>query len=278
MQKLTQLLFILFMLILSFNINADTPWDYAKGEQSISISFIDDRFDRVWEGSKEASIPKVTQQNTWLNYSHGITDDILLSATFGYTQTSWEKNDSSFNGIADSSLSIKYQLLNEFIDESIASVSIKLTGIIKGTYDRAYAQNPHSPGDKSNGGEISLQIGKFLHDNFAAYLDIGYKILIDNVPDDIVANIGIYYSINKSFGINALYAVKHALDGTDIKGNGFDPNFFHQTKEERQWLELSIDYTFLPAHTFSFGSAQVIKGRNSGKSRIFFIGYRYSIF
>jgi len=267
-------------LIASLCVHAETPWNYAEGEQSISISFVDDRFDRVWEGETEAPIAQVLQQNVWLGYTIGITEDISLSAKTGYTKTSKSDISKTFEGFSDSSISLKYQLLNEFIDDSIASVSINITGILKGSYERAFAGNPHAPGNKSNGGEISFQVGKFLKDDIAIYMDLGYKKLIDDVPDDILISTGIYYSLNKTLDFNLLYGVKRALDGTDIKdpSTGFDPNFFHQTKENRNWIELSLSYTFIPANTINFGGAQVLSGQNTGKSRIFFIGYQYSIY
>jgi len=266
--------------LFSVHAYADSPWMYAEGEQSFSITFVDDRFDNVWEGDVEAPIAEVTQNNIWLTHLYGLYDDVAIESKVGYTYTSWDKNDSEFDGFSDSFFSLKYQLLNEFVDNSIASLSIKITGILKGTYERASKGNPHAPGNKANGSEISLQFGKFLQENVALYADLGYRKLFDGVPDDILASAGLYYSINSKLGINGQYSLKSALTGTDIKDpqSGFDPDFFHLTKERRQWIELSTSYSLLPAHNISLGWAQVVNGRNTGKSRILYLTYQYSIY
>ena len=258
---------------------AEGPWVYEAGVSTVGAGYVHDSYDEIWMGKKKVSFDKITQQTLWLYYDRGLNDKLMLSIQTGYTQS---KNDnplsSTDEGLADSTLSLKYQWLNEFVDRTPLSVSSRIGLIVEGTYDRADALNPQAPGDKASGIEASLQLGKFISNNVALFGDLGYRFLDQPVPDELFYSIGANTEITDRFSVSLQYAGKMSQDGLDIGGSGFKGNQdLHKVKEERNWLEFGASLAVGTRSNISAGVASVLDGRNTGDSSIWSLNYSYTL-
>ena len=276
---ITRTVFCLGCLLASGQAAAEGPWVYGAGTGTVGVGYVNDHYDEIWMGDNKTSFPEVKQQNLWLYYDRGLSDQLMMSVQLGYTQTSFEPAGTVDNeGMADTSVAVKYQWLNEFTDNSSVSLSGKIRAILKGTYDRATPGNPQAPGDKSNGLEAAVQLGRFVTNQIALFGELGYRAMTQQVPDALFYNVGANAELNERVSVNAQYAVMKSQDGLDIGGSGYGgEKDLHRVKEEREWLEFGVSFAVGDRSSIGAGVAEVLDGQNTGKSSIWNVNYTYSL-
>ena len=273
--------FLAFMgcMLLALDAAAEGPWIYSPDESSVGVSYVEERYDQIWKGTVKFDHPETVQKNLWLNYDRGISDRLMFSGQLGYTEAEFsDANADKNSGLADTHLALKYQFRNEFSDASSLSMSGRVGAIIKGSYDRATPGNPHAPGDKANGLDAALQMGKFVSSNLALFAEFGYRVLSDDVPDEIYYNLGFNDQLTQLLTLYGQYAGKNSRDGLDIGGPGFggEPDL-HKVDEEREWVELGLNIQVAGDRSLSIGYASVIDGKNTSDSTIWYLGYQCAL-
>lgn len=254
---------------------AGGPWMYSEGEGAAGVAMVQELFDRAWvNGSASFDPPKVHQENLWLWGQYGYSDKIMLTGLVGYTQSSLYNSTYEYSGMADSRFGLQYQFLNEWENGPITA-NLTSALILKGSYERAGAGRPHSPGDKANGLEIGAQLGRFLSSNINVWSDLGYRAMLDDVPDEWFFGLGSSLYIN-SFNFDVAWKTKRSTSGLDIKGTGFNPTLFHETREEREWLEWNAGYTFAEQFSVGLTYGKVLTGSNTGDAKIYSLALGYS--
>jgi len=272
---------LLFMgcMLSALDAAAEGPWVNSPDESTLGISYVEERYDQIWKGTLKIDHPETVQKDLWLNYDRGINERLMFSTQLGYTEAEFDGAGSVKNsGLADTHLALKYQFRNEFSDASLLSMSGRVGAIIKGSYDRATPGNPHAPGDKANGLEAALQVGKFVSSNLALYTELGYRILSSDVPDEVYFNLGFNGQLAPKLALYGQYAGHNSRDGLDIGGPGFsgEPDL-HKVDEEREWVELGLNVPVAGSGSLSIGYASVIDGKNTSDSTVWYIGYQRAL-
>lgn len=249
--------------------HAEMPYVLEKGQKSYTLMHVSESFDSKWLGGVKSPIAQISQQTTWLGMAYGLTDRLQLQFDTGYTQSKFDASDVRFSGVGDSRVGLKYFLLNEATGKPI-SLAIKSTAIIKGRYERSFAGNPHSPGDKANGLEMSFPFSR----NVGALTlmgDVGYRVRADDVPDDAFYSFGLGWHIKRVF-IQTRFQKQDGQGGLDIGVAPFTPNDFHRTEEDRSIVDVGLSYDTPYGFALFTGLGGVISGRNTGDSNIYYLG------
>ena len=280
-----------FALVLSFAASqsqAEGPWVGETGEQSVTASVVLDTFDDIWAGSTDSDGPGDFEQlNLWLDYSLAITDRLTMSFVTGATRATLDRDKNEptedIEGRSDTALAIKYLLVDEFdSDGNWPSMAAKFSLISKGTYDRSDSAPPppinvHAPGDKADGAELLIQIGKLLDNGLAVFGEVGYRTRGQEVPDDVIYNIGINYLVVDRVSVFSRLGTERSRKGLDIGTAAFREagTPFHRLKEEKDTIEFGASFTLSKSQSLSFLLANVFDGRNTGKSTIVSASYSH---
>ena len=278
-RKIPYMLICLTGLLATGQAAAEGPWVYEAGASTIGAGYVHDSYDEIWMGKNKTSFNKITQQTLWLYYDRGLSSQLMMSVQTGYTKIkNANPSSSEDSGLADSTVSLKYQWLNEFADNSPVSISSRMGLILKGSYDRSSANNPQASGDKANGVEVAAQLGKFISNNVALFGDLGYRFLDQQVPDEIFYSIGGNAEVTDRLSVSLQYAAKASQTGLDIGGKGFSgEKDLYKVKEERNWLEFGVSVAVGNRSNISAGIANVLDGRNTGDSSIWNLNYTYTL-
>ena len=275
-------------LMAATNASAENPWLLGEGQSVVSVSYVSESYDEALIADKRTDIPKISQQTTWLYYGTALNDSLMVDVQIGYVESSWDAEPplGDISGFADSKIRLRWNARNEFYEDSGPSLSFAIAGIIRGSYERSQLTdknndgikepNVHAPGDKSNGIEVTAQIGQSLTDIISLSAELGYRWRLNDVPNDGIANVGFYVSFTEQLSVRFIYSVVHSLSGPDIGDQGVNPDVFHKTKEEVNSREIVVGYDFMDGHGISIGAADVISGRNTGDSLVYHAGYSYS--
>lgn len=268
---------LLLLLANTLCITGADPWVLEQGQQSLSSVYVYEQFDEVWIKGDDIHMDfaKVKQQTFYLRYARGLTDHLSLELSSGYTKTQMRGKSKKFGGLADSKLGLNWQLLNEYQDQPL-TLSIRLTGTLRGNYDRASAGNPHSPGDKASSLGTSLHLAKTIGQYLSVVAQAGYQKRYNQAPDREIYQLGLIASLTPRWSMSARYQVQNSRGNLDIKGPGFDPSRFHQVEEDQQGYTVDSSFELAAGNSIYCGLAAVTDGRNTGESEIFFIGYGFS--
>ena len=263
----------------SATVFANGPWTLEAGQQSYSLTRVNEAFDEFWVGAEDRQFPDkgtVTQNTTWITGNFGLTDKLQVGIIVGHT-TSEKDNAPDYSGMADSKLTAKYFLLNEYSSAPL-SMAVALSGIIKGTYDRAVAgpsaPGPHGPGDKANGVELSFPMARSLGP-VGLVGNLGYRKRTDDVPDDLFYSLGVGTNIGETFFIQGNYLSENGRDGIDIGSAEFTGANFYATREERDLVEINGTWTINNKWSLYGGYGDVLDGRNTGNSVIMYFGVNF---
>ena len=269
-------IFLLIVLISPTHLAAD-PWVHERGEQSFSVFFVAENFDDIWIKGDDVNMDfaDVDQTTLFLQYTRGLTELITLELSTGLTRSKMKTNDKKYDGLTDSTVGINWQLLNEYHGSPV-TLSVSFAATLKGTYDRSSAGQPHSPGDKADALEASVNLAKALGHRLVLVVDIGYRDRYNGVPDDIFYSLGLTGNVLPSLILGARYRVVDSRGNLDIGGPGFTPDFFHETEEDIDSFSIDATWSFGYGHSVNLGFATVIKGTNTGNSDIYFLGDSYN--
>jgi len=259
---------------------AVSPWFGEEDDKSISVTYVKESFDEIWKANTKGPLGggnSIDQQTLWLRYEDHLDDDMAYSIITGWTKSEFgAATRGDFDGRADSLIDLKYLLYDEFSSEkSYPTVSVRAGITIAGTYPLSSAGNPHSPGDRADGVETSLLLGRMLSNNFSVFGEFGYRYRNNDVPNDLFYNVGVSYQFENGLRLDSLYVVSEGQSGTDIGKPGFSPAEFEKLREDRSLVDIGLFYPIVENQFLGLNYAKVIDGRNTGKSDILSLTYAY---
>jgi len=273
-------LMVVVLLISSTTCWAASPWFGEAGDKTISVTYVSESFDEIWKKNTKGPLGggnSIDHRTLWFRYEQHLADDMAYSVTTGWTESEFDPaTRGDFDGRADTLLDLKYLLYDEFSREkSYPTVSARAGITIAGTYPASSAGNPHSPGDQADGLEASVLLGKMLSNMFSVFGELGYRYRNNDVPNDLFYNVGVSYQFENGLRFDTLYVVTEGQSGTDIGQPGFSPNEFEKLREERSLIDVGLFFPVADSHALGVHFANVIEGRNTGKSDILSLTYTY---
>ena len=264
----SQFLLLATVLLASVPAYPQSAYPPAEANFSLSGSYVFETFDEFWKGRKKASLPDDIHQHTVsVGLEYGLLDDVALDLTLGYTRTSFSSVD-DIDGLNDTTLGIRWRVLNEFRYDSlyVPTLTLRLGGIIEGSYDTVTTGAPNSPGDGASGLETSLLFGKLFPDvNVGLSGDVGYRYRDSGVPDDFFVSAGLDKVFFDQVVTGFRYLHTQGLSGIDIGSPGFNPSRFPEVKEISDNIQAELGYLSSKGRYFGIILAWTIAGRNTGR-------------
>jgi hypothetical protein len=256
-----------------------SAWLPAPKQFKVTPGFSFSTFDEFWAGDKKVSNPpngdSLNQYTGYIALEYGILQNFAADATIGYTATSTDAfgGNASDDGLMDTSLGLRYRLVDEFNSSHpwAPTVTLRAGVVIPGTYDE---NAPFSAGDGAHAFEGSLLLGKAIGaTGFGLYGDIGYRVRENPVPDDVFGTAGVYQQIGP---VTLAVGYRHiqSVSGIDIGGSDFNPALgashgFPAVKEINQLVEGGITFTDKGGRNYQFSVAKSVDGRNTGDKWVF---------
>lgn len=242
MKPLIRPLIAATVLMLVPALRAQSAWLPAEKKFEVTPLYVYQTFDEFWikRGHRIVLPDTVDQQSATVSVEYGITTQLALDATVGYTRvdSSTCGKGATDDGFTDSRLGVRYSILDEHATSNdwVPTVTLRAGAIIAGTYNEG---RPFSAGDGAHGAEFSALVGKTLGGTgFGVFSELGYRVRENPVPDDLFASVGVYKTLG-SFTLSTVYRHVQSLSGLDIMDPGFT---FPQLKEINQLLEAGVGY------------------------------------
>jgi len=257
-------------------------------------------FRKLWIGDTKTSIEMKPKDDFELNdgmlrLDYGLSRRFALDLTFGYTSAAtraWnpQNEPQTAQGLMDTQLGVRYRLLDESEDQRwyVPTLTLRLGGIIKGTYD---ADFPMAPGDGASGIEASVMLTKTLSQSgFGVYGEFGYRLRDNHVPQTIFGSAGVSETIKFNWAINSLsiyagYRGLYDLNGSDLTGTRvaaapsdyINLSYTRSAQEIYHMGELGLAFTDRRGRRYFFSCAGPFDGRNTGKVNNFIIGLSWPL-
>ena len=259
---------------------SNAPWLPIPGSGSISAGYVNQSGDSAYIGDQKLPIRTITggaaerykRDTISLKFAYGITDAVSVDAAVVHSKTSIGAADNS-SGIADSVLGVNWRVLDEFERRSLPTITLRLTGILNGSYDGARLAGL---GKDANGYGLSLLIGRQFTPRFSAWGGLGFEKRDNGVPTARFFDLNAAYGVLPKLTLSAGYTNKKFGGDLDIGGPGFTPAAFQKVKEERETVRVGASYALTGKQSIGLSLGQAIRGRNTVKDdRI--IGANYSI-
>lgn len=258
---------------------AQSVWAPRPGGFTVTTAYNFRAFQQAWAGPNIVRFPGTFNQHTGsVNVEYSISHNWTADTTFGYTATGGDAFGKGLSdlGWTDSNFGIRYKLVDESKSERdwMPSLSLRMAGIIAGSYQ---SNRLWSAGDGGSGIESSLLFGKFLRRWNAGYFgDLGYRKRTHPIPEDLFASIGAF----KGFGpkryplaISGAFRNSQGLYGRDFGDPGAT---FSSFKERFQSVEVGFSISDPRGLSYQVFVAQVINGRNTGRSTVVGISTSFS--
>jgi hypothetical protein len=248
-----------------------------QGQFIITSSSQYQRYGDFWLGGTRIELEVATgfdeqrQFSTYLTFEYGILPDLAIDATLGYTWAEFTRgpsdvDDLTDDGMTDTAIGLRYRILDEHRFSWAPTVTVRVGGILPGTYDDAF---PFSAGDGAGGFETSLLVAREICPHFGVYGEFGYRWRDHDVPEELFGTAG-FWATCHGFTLSAGYRQTESTHGPDIGDPGFGVDFgFPQTREIDKRLEASVGYTDDAGRNYSVYYAHTIDGRNTGDKSIY---------
>jgi hypothetical protein len=251
-------------------LSAYTP---EPGEFIATANYQYSEYNDFWLGTKRFALKTATgfeeqrQHSAFITLEYGILRDLAADVTLGYTWAEFTRgpqgvDDLTDDGLTDTTVGLRYRLVDERRITWAPTITLRAGGIIAGTYDEAF---PFSAGDGASGLEVSALVAREICPGFGVYGDIGYRWRDNDVPDDLFGSAGVYASWR---GVTGTVAYRHVegQSGPDIGDPGFGVEFgFPEVKEVQQSVEASLGYVDDAGRYYQVYGGRVLEGRNTGE-------------
>jgi hypothetical protein len=246
------------------------------GEFIVTAAYQWQYYNDFWLGNKRFSLKTATgfeeqrQHSAFVTLEYGIARDFAADATIGYSWAEFHQGPGrtslTDDGITDTTIGLRYRLVNERVILWAPTITVRVGGIIAGSYDDAF---PFSSGDGANGFETSLLLSREICPGFGVYGEIGYRWRDNNVPDDFFGTAGVWARY-RGFIASVGYRHIEGQSGPDIGDPGFGIDFgFPQVKEIQQNIEASLGYIDGGGRQYQLYFAKTLDGRNTGDKEVF---------
>jgi len=269
---------VLILCHINYALAAD-PWTLPQGQGGVTALYLFETFDTFYRGKERRALPfrELDQHTTSLLFTYGVSDDLTLDVSLGYTETHGDIRGQE-GGINDSRLALRHRLLNEFdqIESILPTLTLSTALIVPGNYDETGF--PIAPGDGAFGFESSILAGKvFGQSGFALSGELGWRLREGAVPEDFFTRAAVMYTVMDSLTTSITYYHDQALGGVELSDNNFNPQIAPQLKQISDIIEFGIGYTHSSEVYLGLFYAITLDGRNTGDKDIagFAISYPF---
>lgn len=259
---------------------AQSAWTPAKGQFFLTPIYTFENASDFYNGSTRQAIlgaNTLEQHTVTLASEYGITDRWAADVAIGYTSSSLKNtslgglqdNTSTIEGMADTTLGLRYKVIDEFQTKTnwIPTLTLRGAAIIEGTYKANLFQ---SPGDGASGGQFGFLLGKSYDwlGGIGYYGGVSYRMRGENVPNDLLSNIGVYKTIYKGLTANFGYRDERTFGGGIsvgelVTGLATGPAQFQQLEDTRSSLEGGLSYRDGGDRVYGISIGKTISGENT---------------
>lgn len=253
-----------------------SPWLPAHDTTTLSVDLTSGATDEFFIGDESRSLGgDIEGTFLWFNASYGYDDIWAFDFRTGYAETRFETNPTDQSDIADTSVGVSYQIINEFeADNGWPTISVRGGYTFGGSYETDVIE---AIGDGASGLDLSLLVGKSVTPAVAVFGDITYRQRNDDVANGFKYLLSAYYTTPVD-GLGLQVATGGIRTDSDI--NIGDPGFgveqFPQTDRDSDWLIFGVNYGFNNGFGLGFSYSSVLSGTNVADSDIATFSLRYS--
>lgn len=260
---------------------SDSPWLPIPGQASLSVNHSEQSGDNAYIGDTLLPLSAITgggaskykRSATSLRVDYGLSDAVSLDATLGYGKVKVGAADND-SGQTDSTLGLRWRVLDEFENPALPTLTLRGAAIIKGSYEAARLA---SLGKGANGFEAAVVLGKQLTPAFALWGEVGAQKRSDDVPGAIFLELGARYRFAPKWSASLGYSDKKFRGDLDIGGAGFSPARFQQVREERGVVKLGVGFAVAGNQGIALNLAKTTSGRNTVKDdQVVGLSYTYA--
>jgi len=247
----------------------NSPWLPIPGQLSLGLNHTEQSGDNAYIGSMQLPLTTITgggastykRATTALRLDYGLSDALSLDASIGFAKVKVGAADND-SGMTDSTLGLRWRLMDEYEDPSLPTLTLRGAAILKGSYDGARLAGL---GDDANGFELAIVLGKQITAAFALWGQIGVQNRSDNVPNATFYELGARYRLAPQWSASLGYGSKKYGGNLDIGGPGFSPGRFQEVREERGVAKFSVGYALSGNQGLALNLAKTTSGRNTVK-------------
>ena len=248
---------------------SNSPWLPIPGQFSLGLNHTEQSGNDAYIGSTLLPLSAITggaaskykRASTTLRLDYGLSDSLALDAAIGYAKVKVGAADSD-SGMTDSTLGVRWRVLDEYEDPTLPTLTLRGAAILKGNYDGARLA---SVGKGANGFEAAVVLGKQILPALALWAEIGVQQRSDSVPSATFYEIGARFRFAPMWSASLGYSDKKFGGDLDIGGAGFSPARFQEVREERGVVKLGIGYAFARNQGLAINLAKTTRGRNTVK-------------
>ncbi len=253
-----------------------SPWLPADETTTVSLSFTSGSTEDFFIGETSTDLGGALEGTfIWLNASYGYDDIWAFDARTGYANTQFETNPEEQSDIADTSIGISYQFINEFeADNGLPTLSVRLGYTFGGDYETNLID---AIGDGASGVDASLLLGKSVTPALSLFSDITLRQRDGGVADGVKFLLGGYYSSPvPRLGFQLSVAGVRTDSTINIGDPGFGVNQFSQTDRDSDWIIGGVNYGLNNGIGLGFSYSSVLSGKNVADSDIATFNLSYS--
>ncbi len=268
--------------VLASTAHAQRVWLAEQGTLSVAPVVVYETFDTFYRGKEEADYPpgRYKQATALAAIDYTVLDGLSLDLTIGYVNGFGDPEPNN-GGLYDTTLGVTVELLDEFEWDSafVPTTTLRVGGIIAGTYDADGAVFPGIPGDKASGFEAELAAGKILPWDFGVTGALGIRARTKNVPIDWHVRLSTFKSFGDWVTVSVAYDQWLSVSGLDIGGPGFTPDRFRELREDVGNIEVGLGGRLPWNLDWSVYYARTLMGRNTGIKDIvgFVVGVPFDV-
>ena len=216
---------------------------------------------------------KYKRSTTSLRLDYGLSDAVSLDLTLGTGRVKVGAADND-NGQTDSTLGLRWRVLDEFEDPALPTLTLRGAALIKGSYQGARLA---SLGKAASGFEVAVVLGKQLTPALALWAEVGTQQRSDDVPRANFYELGARYRFAPNWSASLGYSDKKFGGNLDIGGPGFSPARFQQVREERSVVKLGVGLAIAGNQGIALNLAKTTSGRNTVKDdQVTGLSYTYA--
>ncbi len=239
-----------------------SPWIADDGSASVSVNVTSGSTRDFFIGENSSDLGgELEGTYVWLNGNYGYDDIWAFDIRTGYAETSFTGSTRDQSDIADTTLGVSYQFINEFeADNGWPTISGRLAYTHGGDYDPNLIE---AIGDGGSGVDLSLLVGKSLNSSVAVYGDLTYRQRDNDIPDGFKYLLSAYYtSPVPGLGFQLAFAGLRTDSDVNIGGPNFGVDQFAQTDRDSDFLVGGVNYSFDNGLAVGVSYTAVLSGKN----------------
>jgi hypothetical protein len=249
-----------------------SPYLPIPGSGQFSVGLSHQAGEDFWVGTTKMTAPsKIKLNNLSVGVQYGLSDALAIDGTLNYARSSFAApagfplphGDES--ALADTTLGIKWRLVDEFEQQGMPTLSIRAGAIIKGNYK---INKFDSISDGASGLEVSALLGKYLTPALSVTGELGYRHRSNSVPSDWFGAADLNYSFNSTVSGSIGYSSVRSNGDLDIGGTGFTPARFQEVREDRDLVHVGLGFNIAPSLSLGVNYGMVTTGRNTIKADV----------